>query len=234
MNMIRYDPFRELMHHWLFHQNQNFQNQNFDQPYGRGVQGEETKSVGSTWTPLVDVFEDSETITLKFELPEVDANDVDIQIEGNALTLRGERKLERADRQEGYHRIERDEVAPDQGADRLRPRRARSAEAVTLPAAPCALPARTHQGQWNEDTGARAAPLSLFLLDRTPGPIRTASRGWMASAGSTSSVRKPALSGSGRCGDGAAPGRSPSRSRSRPPASRTSARRSPRRRSRPR
>src|SRR5229473_5972 len=96
MNMIRYDPFRELMHHWLFHQNQNFQNQNFDQPYGRGVQGEETKSVGSTWTPLVDVFEDSETITLKFELPEVDANDVDIQIEGNALTLRGERKLERA------------------------------------------------------------------------------------------------------------------------------------------
>ena len=108
MNMIRYDPFRELMHHWLFHQNQNFQNQNFDQPYGRGVQGEEPKSVGSTWTPLVDVFEDSETITLKFELPEVDANDVDIQIEGNALTLRGERKLERADRQEGYHRIERD------------------------------------------------------------------------------------------------------------------------------
>ena len=46
MNMIRYDPFRELMHHWLFHQNQNF-----DQPYGRGVQGEETRSVGSTWTP---------------------------------------------------------------------------------------------------------------------------------------------------------------------------------------
>src|SRR5216683_2980244 len=95
MNMIRYDPFRELMHHWLFHQNQNFQNQNFDQPYGRGVQGEEPKSVGSTWTPLVDVFEDSETITLKFELPEVDANDVHIQIEG-------------ADKQEGYHRIERD------------------------------------------------------------------------------------------------------------------------------
>jgi HSP20 family protein len=57
--------------------------------------------------PLVDVFEDNETITLKVELPEVDANDVDIQIEGNALTLRGERKLERADKQDGYHRIER-------------------------------------------------------------------------------------------------------------------------------
>ena len=104
MNMIR-DPFRELtqtQRHWLFHHNQNL-----DQLYGRGVQGEETQSVGSTWTPLVDVFEDSETITLKVELPEVAANDVDIQIEGNALTLRGERKLERADKQDGYQRIER-------------------------------------------------------------------------------------------------------------------------------
>src|SRR2546425_1328747 len=104
MNMI-HDPFRELtqmQRHWLFHHNQNL-----DQLYGRGVQGEETQSVGSTWAPLVDVFEDSETITLKVELPEVDANDVDIQIEGNALTLRGERKLENADKQEGYHRVER-------------------------------------------------------------------------------------------------------------------------------
>jgi HSP20 family protein len=105
MNLIRYDPFRELtqlQRHWLFHQNQGL-----DQLYGRGVQGEETQTVASTWTPLVDIFEDSETITLKVELPEVDANDVDIQLEGNALTLRGERKLERADKQEGYHRIER-------------------------------------------------------------------------------------------------------------------------------
>jgi len=105
MNMIRYDPFRELtqlQRHWLFHHNQGL-----DQLYGRGVQGEETQTVASTWTPLVDIFEDSETITLKVELPEVDANDVDIQLEGNALTLRGERKLERADKQEGYHRIER-------------------------------------------------------------------------------------------------------------------------------
>ena len=103
--MVRYDPFRELtqmQRHWLFHHNQSL-----DQLYGRGVQGEETQSVGSTWTPLVDVFEDSETITLKVELPEVDANDVDIQIEGNALTLRGERKLERSDKQEDFHRIER-------------------------------------------------------------------------------------------------------------------------------
>src|SRR5712672_1846674 len=105
MNMIRYDPFRELtqlQRHWLFHHNQGL-----DQLYGRGVQGEETQTVASTWTPLVDIFEDSETITLKVELPEVDANDVDIQLEGNALLLRGERKLENADKRQDYHRIER-------------------------------------------------------------------------------------------------------------------------------
>ena len=97
MSIIRYDPLREAMQqmrHQLFHQH-------FEQPY------EETHGTGGGWSPLVDVFEDSEGITLKVELPEVNANDVDIQLEGNALTLRGERKLENADKQDGYHRIER-------------------------------------------------------------------------------------------------------------------------------
>ncbi|HZR08234.1 MAG TPA: Hsp20/alpha crystallin family protein [Myxococcales bacterium] len=93
--IVRSDPLREAMQqmrHQLFHQH-------LDQPY------EETQGMG--WSPLVDIFEDSEGITLKVELPEVDANDVDIQLEGNALTLRGERKLENVDKQEGYHRVER-------------------------------------------------------------------------------------------------------------------------------
>ncbi len=61
----------------------------------------------ATWSPLVDVFEDADGITLKVELPEVEAKDVDIQIEGNQLTVKGERKLEQEDKREGYHRIER-------------------------------------------------------------------------------------------------------------------------------
>src|SRR5258708_5119691 len=99
MNTTRYDPFRELLQlrHQLFHQH-------YEQPYARG---EETQDTSGAWSPLVDVFEDSEGITLKVELPEVDANDVDIQLEGNALTLRGERKLENADKRESYHRIDR-------------------------------------------------------------------------------------------------------------------------------
>jgi HSP20 family protein len=97
MSMVRYDPLREAMQqmrHHLFHQH-------FDQPY------EEVQGAGAGWSPLVDIFEDSEGITLKVELPEVDAKDVDIQLEGNVLTLRGERKLENVDKQEGYHRVER-------------------------------------------------------------------------------------------------------------------------------
>jgi len=96
MDIIRYDPLMQL-HHQLFHQH-------FEQPYGRL---EDTQGTAGTWSPFVDVFEDNEGITLKVELPEVDANDVDIQLEGNALLLRGERKLENADKRQDYHRIER-------------------------------------------------------------------------------------------------------------------------------
>jgi HSP20 family protein len=97
MFMVRYDPLREAMQqmrHQLFHQH-------LEQSY------EEPQGTDGSWLPLVDVFEDSDGITLKVELPEVDVNDVDIQLEGNALTLRGERKLENADKQDRYHRVER-------------------------------------------------------------------------------------------------------------------------------
>jgi HSP20 family protein len=91
-----YDPFLRLRHQ-LFHQH-------FHQPMEAG---EEMRGATGVWSPLVDIFEDEEGITLKVELPEVDAKDVDIQLEGNALTLRGERKLENADKREDYHRVER-------------------------------------------------------------------------------------------------------------------------------
>jgi HSP20 family protein len=64
-----------------------------------------TESYG--WTPSVDVFEDVEGVTFKFDLPEVEGKDVDVRLEDGTLTIRGERKLEREDRREGYHRIER-------------------------------------------------------------------------------------------------------------------------------
>ena len=64
-----------------------------------------TESYG--WTPAVDVFEDTEGVTFKFDLPEVEGKDVDVRLENGTLTVRGERKLEREEKREGYHRIER-------------------------------------------------------------------------------------------------------------------------------
>ena len=95
----RNDPFRDL----VALQDQLFRT--FDAAY-RGSR-EDEQFMAATWSPLVDVFEDAEGITLKAELPEVEAKDVDIRVEGNTLTLKGERKLEREDKREGYHRIER-------------------------------------------------------------------------------------------------------------------------------
>jgi HSP20 family protein len=101
MAIIRNDRFRNFF---------NLQDQlfrTFDATYGRGGSEQQQESMTATWSPLVDVFEDQDGITLKAELPEVDAKDVDIQLEGNTLTLRGERKLEQEQNRDGYHRIER-------------------------------------------------------------------------------------------------------------------------------
>ena len=74
---------------------------------GAGSREREESPMTATWSPLVDIFEDQESITLKVELPEVDAKDVEILVEGNTLTLKGERKLENEQKRDGYHRIER-------------------------------------------------------------------------------------------------------------------------------
>lgn len=62
------------------------------------------ESVG--WTPSCDIYEDTEGIALRFDLAGVEPNDVDIRYENKVLTLRGERKLDREDKKENYHRVE--------------------------------------------------------------------------------------------------------------------------------
>ena len=59
------------------------------------------------WTPACDIYEDEESVTLRFELAGVEPKDVDVRFENGVLTVRGERKLEREDRRENYHRVER-------------------------------------------------------------------------------------------------------------------------------
>jgi HSP20 family protein len=55
----------------------------------------------------VDIYEQDGNIVLKAELPGVDPKDVDVRVENNVLTLRGERKLDNEVKRENYHRVER-------------------------------------------------------------------------------------------------------------------------------
>jgi HSP20 family protein len=92
--MARWEPFRDIA------RLQEEMNRVFDDRLYRA--GE---SVG--WTPPCDIYEDEEGVSLRFELAGVDPKDVDVRFENGVLTVKGERKLEREDTRENYHRIER-------------------------------------------------------------------------------------------------------------------------------
>jgi HSP20 family protein len=99
----RFDPFRDMLslQDSLVHA--------FDAAYGRNQPGpgKETAAVNGSWTPAVDVFEDQDALHLLVELPGVPMKEIDLRVEGNSLSLRGERKLERDEARQGYHLVER-------------------------------------------------------------------------------------------------------------------------------
>jgi HSP20 family protein len=102
MAIVRWEPFRDLV------SLQERMNRLFDESF-RGVargSGEEDW-VGGAWAPAVDIYEQNGNIVLKAELPGIDPKDVDVRVENNILTLRGERKLEKEVKRESYHRVER-------------------------------------------------------------------------------------------------------------------------------
>jgi HSP20 family protein len=59
------------------------------------------------WSPAVDIFETENELVLKADLPDVRLEDIDIRVENQTLTLRGERRFEQSDNNRGFHRIER-------------------------------------------------------------------------------------------------------------------------------
>lgn len=95
MTMIKYRPFPVELDNPL-RLIEDTMNQFFAQPQG-----------ARPWTPAVDVFENETEVVLKADLPEVDQKDIDVKIENGTLTLKGERKFEKAEDQKGYHRLER-------------------------------------------------------------------------------------------------------------------------------
>lgn len=68
--------------------------------------GQENPAMGS-FVPAVDVYEDAQALKLQLEIPGVKQEDLDIRLENQTLTIKGERKLETNAKQENFHRIER-------------------------------------------------------------------------------------------------------------------------------
>ncbi|MBZ5647863.1 MAG: Hsp20/alpha crystallin family protein [Acidobacteriia bacterium] len=96
--LTRWYPFRELS---------NFQDRmnRLFQDFGPGRE-DELMTTGN-FIPPVDVYEDEHAITLKLEVPGVEQRDIDVRLENNTLTIRGERKFEKEEKEENFHRIER-------------------------------------------------------------------------------------------------------------------------------
>ena len=59
------------------------------------------------WTPPVDIVETENEMLMKMDVPEVELKDIEIRLENDTLTIKGERKFEAEADRKGYHRIER-------------------------------------------------------------------------------------------------------------------------------
>ena len=101
MAIARLDPFRDLA------VLQDRMNRLFnDSVSGRGGREDDLASRGA-WVPAVDIYELDGGLVLKAEIPDMRREDIDVSVENNTLTLRGERKLDNEIKQENFHRIER-------------------------------------------------------------------------------------------------------------------------------
>jgi HSP20 family protein len=100
MALIRWDPFRDLL------SLQDRMDRLFEENVTRNNAFEEALTTG-IWSPVVDIYETDEKVIIKVELPGMTKSDVVIEINGNNLVLRGERKFQKDIREENYHCIER-------------------------------------------------------------------------------------------------------------------------------
>ena len=103
MTIVRWDPFRE------FAQLQDRLNRVFADADGRTSHGgDEGLMTSGSWVPPVDIYDNgNHELVMKAELPDMTREDIDITVDNNTLTIRGEKKVSDDVREEQFHRIER-------------------------------------------------------------------------------------------------------------------------------
>lgn len=96
-SITRWEPFRGLA------SLQEEVNRLFDSTF-KASSGSSTLTA---WAPAVDVFETENELVIKADLPDLAEKDIDVRVENNMLTIRGERKYDQTVKEESYLRLER-------------------------------------------------------------------------------------------------------------------------------
>jgi len=100
MAIVKWDPFRDIIA--LRDRMDNL----FEDSISR-LRGTGEDMTYSTWSPAVDIYETADNLVIKAEIPGANKDDISVEIKGNSLYLKGERKLEKDVNEENYHRMER-------------------------------------------------------------------------------------------------------------------------------
>ncbi len=96
--MTRWEPYRELT------SLQNRLSRLFEDQFGNG---REDSLTAGAFIPPVDIYEDEHSILLKLEVPGIDEKDLEVKVENNVMTVSGERKFEKEEKEENFRRVER-------------------------------------------------------------------------------------------------------------------------------
>src|SRR5438093_2462894 len=100
--LARWEPFREFS---AMQNRMNRMNRLLRESYS--PEGPEEALTTTTFAPPVDIYEDEHNVTLKLETPGIDERDIDVRIDNNTLTVHGERKFEKEEKEENFRRVER-------------------------------------------------------------------------------------------------------------------------------
>src|SRR5271169_3398193 len=100
--LTRWEPFREFS---TMQDRMNRMNRLFRESYSPEVPEEALTT--TSFAPPVDIYEDEHNITLKLEVPGIDEKDIDVRVENTTLTVHGERKIEKEEKEENFRRVER-------------------------------------------------------------------------------------------------------------------------------
>jgi HSP20 family protein len=100
-SIVRFDPFEDIT------RLQREVNRLFDDNGRQQTRPSTENAVLRSWAPSVDILEDNNEIVVTADVPGIKQEDIDIELTGETLTIKGERKFEDTARKDSYVRVER-------------------------------------------------------------------------------------------------------------------------------